>query len=166
MRKQLTATPCARLDLARRGVDGTGQLERAYVGRPCRARDVRPGLGECERDRAPHAAARARHQGRRATQLHRGRIARPGGAPKAPPRWLATPERDPRLRCGEAGAPSPLRFGAAEPDASIGRCWRRLIGAPTAPPPPRAAVPRPAAAKRRCPRAPGPPAGEGAPARE
>src|SRR5207244_12655114 len=41
---------------------------------------------------------------------------------------------------GEAGAPSPLRFGAAEPGASIGRRPRRLIGAPTAPPPPRCAI--------------------------
>src|SRR6266705_98023 len=49
-------------------------------------------------------------------------------------------ERDPRRRCGEAGAPSPLRFGAAEPGASIGRRPRRLIGAATAPPPPRCAI--------------------------
>src|SRR5207247_3472129 len=34
--------------------------------------------------------------------------------------------RSPR-RCGEAGAPSPLRFGAAESGASIGRRARRLI---------------------------------------
>src|SRR5207249_2482941 len=45
--------------------------------------------------------------------------------------------------CGEAGAPSPLRFGAAEPGASIGRRPRRLRGAATAPPPPRCAI-RPA----------------------
>src|SRR5207244_12883187 len=43
-------------------------------------------------------------------------------------------------RWGEAGGPSPLRFGAAEPGASIGRRPRRLIGAPTAPPPPRCAI--------------------------
>src|SRR2546426_4839580 len=49
-------------------------------------------------------------------------------------------ERDPRRRCGEAGAPPPLRFGAAEWGASIGRRARRLIGAPTAPPPPRCAI--------------------------
>src|SRR5204862_3608843 len=49
---------------------------------------------------------------------------------------------------GEAGAPSPLRFGAAEPGASIGRRPRRLIGAPTAPPPPRCAIrPRARAAR-------------------
>src|SRR5881409_3626420 len=55
---------------------------------------------------------------------------------------------DPRPRCGEAGAPSPLRFGAAEPGASIGRRGRRLIGAPTAPPPPRCAIrPRARAAR-------------------
>src|SRR5204862_4208502 len=49
---------------------------------------------------------------------------------------------------GEAGAPSPLRFGAAEPGASIGRRPRRLIGAPTAPPPPRCALrPRARAAR-------------------
>src|SRR5437879_11632102 len=41
------------------------------------------------------------------------------------------------------GAPSPLRFGAAESGASIGRRARRLIGAPRAPPPPRCAI-RPA----------------------
>src|SRR5216117_2995848 len=58
-------------------------------------------------------------------------------------------ERDPRRRCGEAGAPSPLRFGAAEWGASIGRRARRLIGAPTAPPPPRCAIrPRARAARR------------------
>src|SRR5438094_6993442 len=45
-----------------------------------------------------------------------------------------------RRRCGEAGAPSPLRFGAAEWGGSIGRRARRLIGAPTAPPPPRCAI--------------------------
>src|SRR5213596_2158519 len=60
----------------------------------------------------------------------------------------ATQERDPRRRCGEAGAPSPLRFGAAEPGSSIGRRPRRLIGAPTAPPPPRCAIrPRARAAR-------------------
>src|SRR5437879_7412306 len=46
------------------------------------------------------------------------------------------------------GAPSPLRFGAAEPGASIGRRPRRLIGAPTAPPPPRCAIRRRARAAR------------------
>src|SRR5439155_21794613 len=57
-------------------------------------------------------------------------------------------ESDPRRRCGEAGPPSPLRFGAAEPGASIGRRPRRLIGAPTAPPPPRCAIrPRARAAR-------------------
>src|SRR5207249_6883647 len=45
------------------------------------------------------------------------------------------------MRRGEAGAPSPLRFGAAESGASIGRRARRLIGAATAPPPPRCAIP-------------------------
>src|SRR5437870_3968859 len=60
----------------------------------------------------------------------------------------ASQERNPRRRCGEAGAPSPLRFGAAEPGASIGRRPRRLIGAPTAPPPPRCAIrPRARAAR-------------------
>src|SRR5205814_2370705 len=44
----------------------------------------------------------------------------------------------------------PLRFGAAEPGASIGRHSRRLIGAPTAPPPPRCAV-RPRARVARLP---------------
>jgi len=44
------------------------------------------------------------------------------------------------MRRGEAGAPSPLRFGAARPGASTGRRARRLIGAPTAPPPPRCAI--------------------------
>src|SRR5207249_2246471 len=51
-------------------------------------------------------------------------------------------ERDPRLPCGEAGAPSPLRFGADESGASIDRRTRRLLGAAPAPPPPRPA-PRP-----------------------
>src|SRR5438128_2225750 len=63
---------------------------------------------------------------------------------------LAPAERDPGRRCGEAGAPSPLRFGAAEWGASIGRRARRLIGAPTAPPPPRCAIrPRARAARLR-----------------
>jgi len=44
------------------------------------------------------------------------------------------------MRRGEAGAPSPLRFDAARPGASTGRRARRLIGAPTAPPPPRCAI--------------------------
>src|SRR5439155_9171585 len=44
--------------------------------------------------------------------------------------------------------PPPLRFGAAEWGASIGRRARRLIGAPTAPPPPRCAIrPRARAAR-------------------
>src|SRR5437773_10530780 len=59
----------------------------------------------------------------------------------------ASQECDPTRRCGEAGAPSPLRFGAAEWGASIGRRGRRLIGAPTAPPPPRCAIPRARAAR-------------------
>src|SRR5213593_2195479 len=57
-------------------------------------------------------------------------------------------ERDPRLPCGEAGAPSPLRFGADESGASIDRRTRRLIGAPRAPPPPRCAIPPRAPAAR------------------
>src|SRR5206468_7017734 len=49
---------------------------------------------------------------------------------------------------GEAGARSPLRFGAAASGASIGRRARRLIGALTAPPPPRCAIrPRARAAR-------------------
>src|SRR2546422_8133844 len=44
-----------------------------------------------------------------------------------------------------------LRFGAAEPGASIGRRSRRLIGAPTAPPPPRCAL-RPRARAARLPK--------------
>src|SRR5207244_4316523 len=57
---------------------------------------------------------------------------------------------DPSLRCGEAGAPSPLRFGADESGASIDRRTRRLIGAPRAPPPPRCAIrPRAPAARLR-----------------
>src|SRR5438552_15184626 len=58
----------------------------------------------------------------------------------------ASQERNPRRRCVEAGAPSPLRFGAAEWGASIGRRARRLIGAPPAPPPPRCALRPPARA--------------------
>src|SRR5207247_9863489 len=59
-------------------------------------------------------------------------------------------ESDPRRRRGEAGARPPLRFGAAEPGASIGGRPRRLIGAPTAPPPPRCAIrPRARAARLR-----------------
>src|SRR5205823_12556656 len=87
----------------------------------------------------------------------RAALDRPALMPAPPAR-----SGDPRRRCGEAGAPSPLRFGAAEPDASIGRCWRRLIGAPTAPPPPRSAIRRPASAARLSPRAPTPRAGDGA----
>src|SRR5439155_15866266 len=68
-----------------------------------------------------------------------GRSRRGGGGGPAGPVWGF----DPRRRCGEAGAPSPLRFGAAERGASLGRRPRRLIGAATAPPPPRCAI-RPA----------------------
>src|SRR5439155_14641718 len=46
--------------------------------------------------------------------------------------------------------------------ASIGRCWRRLIGAPTAPPPPRYAIRRRASSTRVSPRASAPRGGEGA----
>jgi len=45
--------------------------------------------------------------------------------------------RDLRRRCGEAGAPSSLRFGAARREASTGRCartpHRRCDGAPASP---------------------------------
>src|SRR5438309_7760915 len=44
-----------------------------------------------------------------------------------------TKERDPRLACTGAGAPSPLRFGAAGHGSGSDRPVRRLIGAPTAP---------------------------------
>src|SRR5438034_1136638 len=50
----------------------------------------------------------------------------PAGARRG--RWA----RDPRRWGGEAGAPSPLRFGAAESGASTGRPTRRPMGAPTA----------------------------------
>src|SRR5881397_2767946 len=50
-------------------------------------------------------------------------------------------ERDPRLPCTGAGAPSPLRFGAAGHGSGSDRPVRRLIGAPTAPPLPCCAVP-------------------------
>src|SRR5206468_1628175 len=60
----------------------------------------------------------------------------PGAKPATPSRERRR-ERDPRRRCGEAGAPSPLRFGADESGASIDRRTRRLIGAPRVPPPPR-----------------------------
>src|SRR2546430_1440883 len=50
---------------------------------------------------------------------------------------------------GGGGAPSPLRLGAAAWGASIARRARRLMGAPTAPPPPRCAIrPRARAARR------------------
>src|SRR5882672_5880484 len=49
-------------------------------------------------------------------------------------------ERDPRLPCTGAGAPSPLRFGAAGHGSGSDRPVRRLIGAPTAPPLPCCAV--------------------------
>src|SRR5439155_22577298 len=52
----------------------------------------------------------------------------PGARPATPSRERRR-ERDP---CGEAGAPSPLRFGADESGASIDRRTRRLIGAPNA----------------------------------
>src|SRR2546422_8216933 len=51
-----------------------------------------------------------------------------------------TKERDPRLACTGAGAPSPLRFGAAGNGSGSDRPVRRLIGAPTAPPLPCCAV--------------------------
>src|SRR2546428_11122342 len=51
-----------------------------------------------------------------------------------------TKERDPRLACTGAGAPSPLRFGAVGHGSGSDRPVRRLIGAPTAPPLPCCAV--------------------------
>src|SRR5258705_1607053 len=51
-----------------------------------------------------------------------------------------TKERDPRLPCTGAGAPSPLRFGAVGHGSGSDRPLRRLIGAPTAPPLPCCAV--------------------------
>src|SRR5439155_1705352 len=51
-------------------------------------------------------------------------------------RW----ERNPRLPCTGAGAPSPLRFGAAGQGSGSDQAVRRLIGAPTAPPLPCCAV--------------------------
>src|SRR5881398_47344 len=45
-----------------------------------------------------------------------------------------------RLPCTGAGAPSPLRFGAAGHGSGSDRPVRRLIGAPTAPPLPCCAV--------------------------
>src|SRR5207249_1777273 len=49
-------------------------------------------------------------------------------------------EGDPRLPCTGAGAPSPLRFGAAGHGSGSDRPVRRLIGAATAPPLPCCAV--------------------------
>src|SRR5439155_20253931 len=49
-------------------------------------------------------------------------------------------EREPRLPCTGAGAPSPLRFGAAGHGSGSDRPVRRPIGAPTAPPLPCCAV--------------------------
>src|SRR5207249_6498492 len=49
-------------------------------------------------------------------------------------------EGDPRLPCTGAGAPSPLRFGAAGHGSGSYRPVRRLIGAATAPPLPCCAV--------------------------
>src|SRR5207247_6766781 len=48
--------------------------------------------------------------------------------------------RDPRLPCTGAGAPSPLRFGAAGRGSGSDRPVRRLIGTATAPPLPCCAV--------------------------
>src|SRR5204862_4090997 len=64
-----------------------------------------------------------------------------GGASLPRGRDLASLARS-VTRDGGAGrrGRSPLRFGAAEWGASIGRRARRLIGAPTAPPPPRCAI--------------------------
>src|SRR6266481_3949478 len=58
----------------------------------------------------------------------------------ATPHALSTWEGDPRLPCTGAGAPSPLRFGAAGHGSGSDRPVRRLIGAPTAPPLPCCAV--------------------------
>src|SRR2546427_10942923 len=61
--------------------------------------------------------------------------------------WVL-PQANPRTRECEPAVSSCLRFGAAEWGASIGRRARRLIGAPTAPPPPRCAIrPRARAAR-------------------
>src|SRR5438128_10966478 len=53
--------------------------------------------------------------------------------------WVL-PQANPRTCECEPAVSSCLRFGAAEPGASIGRRPRRLIGAATAPPPPRCAI--------------------------
>src|SRR5207249_9417883 len=74
---------------------------------------------------------------------------------------------DPRRPCTGAGAPSPLRFGAAGLGSGSDRPLRRLIGAPTAPPLPCCAVPdrglppRAARGRAKPPRRPTPAAGAG-----
>src|SRR6266571_9125328 len=75
----------------------------------------------------------------------RGLRASDAPRPRRPARRLSAPaslviERDPRLPCTGAGAPSPLRFGAAGHGSGSDRPVRRLIGAPTAPPLPCCAV--------------------------
>src|SRR3989442_6933044 len=77
-----------------------------------------------------------------------------------------TKERDPRLPCTGAGAPSPLRFGAVGHGSGSDRPVRRLIGAPTAPPLPCCAVtdrgvPRAGGPRARPPLRPAPAAGTG-----
>src|SRR5437764_12325346 len=63
-------------------------------------------------------------------------------------RHMLASDSDPRLPGTGAGAPSPLRFGAAGHGSGSDRPVRRLIGAPTAPPPPRCAIrPRARAAR-------------------
>src|SRR5439155_12404153 len=70
----------------------------------------------------------------------------PGGAALPPDGRDAQPLTSlslgeyPRLPCTGAGAPSPLRFGAAGHRSGSDRPLRRLIGAPTAPPLPCCAV--------------------------
>src|SRR6266404_2531281 len=71
--------------------------------------------------------------------LHDARLTRERAA-DATPRPTETKERDPRLPCTGAGAPSPLRFGAVGHGSGSDRPVRRLIGAPTAPPLPCCAV--------------------------
>src|SRR5947208_1297262 len=133
-----------RLSLEARGDPGALRLLRRSRGRAHGRRSGRAGPPRGRHAGGDRAARRARARGRRPLR----------GAPP-----LARLRRLPRAltrsvsRDGGAGRRGRrLRFDSAPPwpGASIGRRPRRLIGAPTAPPPPRCAIrPRARAARRR-----------------
>src|SRR5207245_11760907 len=120
---------------------GGGRRAGGRVAAPAGVPPALPVLGP----RATHRSSRPPEDRRRARGPAGVAATAPPPAPAAgsPDRFAAAGALrcSPRRRCGEAGAPSPLRFGAAEPGASIGRPPRSPTAAPPAPPPPPSPLP-------------------------